>query len=42
MTRAFSKEERDNIRNELIDLGKILFKQWGFQKTSISEITKDN
>lgn len=41
MARGFNKEERQFIRNSLIEHGKTLFTQYGFHKTSIHEITKN-
>jgi|SRR5690625_3643119 len=40
MSRRFNKNQKKFIRNSLIEQGKILFRQYGFQKTSIHEITK--
>lgn len=40
MARGFTKEEREKIKELLIKKGKSLFLQYGFQKTSITQITK--
>lgn len=40
MVRGFDIEEKLKIRQALIDNGRNLFTQFGFQKTSIREITK--
>src|SRR5690625_72050 len=41
MSRRFNKNQKKFIRNSLIEQGKMLFTQYGFQKTSIHEITKN-
>lgn len=41
MSRGFNKHEKQFITNSLIEQGKILFSKFGFQKTSILEITKN-
>lgn len=41
MSRGFNSYEKQMIRNSLIEQGKFLFSKYGFQKTSIREITKD-
>lgn len=41
MSRGFNSYEKQVIRNSLIEKGKFLFSKYGFQKTSIREITKD-
>src|SRR5690625_4326346 len=40
MARKFSKTEKSNITNELIETGNKLFTTFGYQKTSIQDITK--
>lgn len=40
MSRGFNEHEKEFIKNALIEQGKILFGKFGFQKTSILEITK--
>jgi len=40
MSRGFNKNEKKFIRSTLIKQGKILFSRYGFQKTSIHELTK--
>lgn len=40
MSRGFNENQKKFIRNALINQGKILFSQYGFQKTNILEITK--
>lgn len=40
MARGFNEQEREQIRDELLKQSEILFSKYGFQKTSISEITK--
>lgn len=40
MARKFSEREKNNITNELIETGKRLFTTFGYQKTSIQDITK--
>lgn len=39
MSRGFNHKEKKYIRRSLIEQGSILFRQYGFQKTSIQEIT---
>ncbi|GGB40877.1 TetR family transcriptional regulator [Lentibacillus populi] len=41
MSRGFNEYEKQFITNSLIEQGKILFSNFGFQKTSILEITKN-
>lgn len=41
MSRGFNKKEKQFIRSSLIEQGKSLFSKYGFQKTSILEITKN-
>lgn len=41
MSRGFNEYEKQFITNSLIEQGKILFSKFGFQKTSILEITKN-
>lgn len=41
LSRGFNSYEKQMIRNSLIEQGKFLFSKYGFQKTSIREITKD-
>ncbi len=41
MARGFNEHEKEVITNSLIEQAKILFSKWGFQKTSILEITKN-
>ncbi|WP_077318109.1 TetR/AcrR family transcriptional regulator [Virgibacillus proomii] len=41
MSRRFNEYEKQFIANSLIEQGKILFSKFGFQKTSILEITKN-
>lgn len=41
LSRGFNSYEKQIIRNSLIEQGKFLFSKYGFQKTSIREITKD-
>src|SRR5690625_1472218 len=41
MSRRFKENEKQFITNSLIEQGKILFSKYGFQKTSIHEITKN-
>lgn len=40
MARKFTKSEKSNIENELIETSKQLFATFGYQKTSIQNITK--
>jgi len=40
MSRGFNEHEKQFIANSLIEQGRILFSKFGFQKTSIQEITK--
>ncbi|HLR09720.1 MAG TPA: TetR/AcrR family transcriptional regulator [Bacillota bacterium] len=40
MSRGFSEREKAWITDSLIEQGRILFRQLGFQKTSIADITK--
>lgn len=40
MSKRFKQNEKDAIRNALIEEGKLLFGKYGFQKTSITDITK--
>lgn len=40
MARGFSEQEKTYIRHSLIEKGKILFSKFGFQKTTIQDITK--
>jgi len=40
MARGFNEDEKEFIRNSLMEQGRILFTKYGLQKTSISEITK--
>lgn len=40
MSRGFNKNEKQFITDSLIEQGRILFSKFGFQKTSILEITK--
>jgi|SRR5690625_135215 len=39
MSRGFNEHEKQFIANSLIEQGRILFSKFGFQKTSIQEIT---
>ncbi|MFD1737981.1 TetR/AcrR family transcriptional regulator [Bacillus salitolerans] len=39
MVRGFSEKEREMIKQNLIDEGKLLFDQYGLKKTSVSQIT---
>jgi AcrR family transcriptional regulator len=39
--RGFSDEERDQIRQDLIDAGRALFPRFGLQKTTISDLTDE-
>src|SRR5690625_729795 len=41
MSRGFTKEEREKIEKLLIEKGRDLFQQYGFQKTSITQITQE-
>lgn len=41
MSRSFKDYEKQIINNSLLEQGKILFSKFGFQKTSIQEITKN-
>lgn len=41
MSRGFSEYEKQVITDALIEQGRVLFSKFGFQKTSISEITKN-
>ena len=40
MAKAFSKREKDAIRNAFLEKGKKLFSQYGLKKTSIDDFTK--
>src|SRR5699024_2933467 len=40
MSKRFKQNEKDAIRNALIEEGRLLFSKYGFQKTSITDITK--
>lgn len=40
MSRGFNQSEKQFITDSLLEQGKILFSKFGFQKTSIMEITK--
>src|SRR5699024_6762890 len=40
MARGFNENEKQVIKNALIDEGKILFETFGFKKTSIIDITQ--
>ncbi|MCJ8012272.1 TetR/AcrR family transcriptional regulator [Paenibacillus sp. KQZ6P-2] len=40
MPKGLNEYEKQEITNSLIEQGKILFSELGFQKTSINEITK--
>jgi TetR/AcrR family transcriptional regulator len=39
--RSFTSEEREIIRNKIIDRGKECFARYGIKKTSIEDLTKD-
>lgn len=39
--REFSDEERDQIRGDLIEVGRTLFSKFGLQKTTISDLTEE-
>lgn len=41
LSRGFNEYEKQAIRKSLIEQGNILFSKYGFQKTSIREITKN-
>src|SRR5690625_67293 len=41
MSRGFNDNEKQLITNALIEQGRVLFSKYGFQKTSIVEITKN-
>lgn len=40
MVRAFNREEKEILRQQLIQKGKELFERFGLKKTSITELTK--
>lgn len=40
MARGFTADEREVIKHQLVEKGKELFQQYGFQKTSITQITE--
>lgn len=40
MARGFTADEREAIKQRLVEKGKELFQQYGFQKTSITQITE--
>ncbi len=40
MTRSFSEQEKDEIRNRLLELGLKHFSTYGFKKTNIDEIAR--
>src|SRR5699024_12147576 len=40
MSKRFKQNEKDAIRNALIEEGNLLFGKYGFQKTRITDITK--
>lgn len=39
--RGFSEDERDQIRGDLIEVGRRLFSKFGLQKTTISDLTEE-
>jgi Transcriptional regulator len=39
--RSFTSEEREIIRNKIIDRGKECFARYGIKKTSIEDLTRD-
>ena len=40
MPRTFSDEEKQNVRNSLLEIAKESFSHYGLKKTNIEELTK--
>lgn len=39
--RAFTRDEKEHIRNQLLEAGRRLFGDYGFKKTSVAELTRE-